>query len=314
MDTAITRREMLKRIYQAIVAAGAASFVSFADLVAAAERPESERPDVIWLHGTSCSGCSVSLLNLEHVPVIEVLTRFANIVFHPDLSAATGDQAVELLEHTSRSGKPYLLVMEGGIPVDLPHACLLADRPITEWVTQLARGASACIAAGTCATLGGIPDMHGTEAGSRTLTGFLQERRINKPVVNLPGCPMKPEHFLYTLLHLVQQGEPPRMDGLGRPRRFFAHTVHDRCIYYADFQEDHFARFIGDEGCLLKLGCQGPVTHNDCLSNGHNGNTNSCIRSGHPCVGCASEHFPRRIMLHQYDDPRAITDKGSEWD
>lgn len=39
---------------------------------------------------------------------------------------------------------------------------------------------------------------------------------------------------------------------------------------------------------------------------GHNNNTNTCIKAGHPCIGCASEHFPRQIMLHSFNDKRAI--------
>jgi len=306
MDSVITRREALKKIYQAIMVAGASQFISFSDLLAAAETPQQDRPDVIWLHGSSCSGCSISLLDLDHVPVIDVVTKFANIVFHPDLSLATGDQALDLIEKTRTGDRPYLLVLEGGVPVGMPHACMMGDRPISEWVKLMAEGADACIAAGTCASLGGIPQMQGTVTGDQTLTEYLANRQVHKPVVNLPGCPMKPEHFLYTLLHLIRKGTPPELDDSGRPLEFFARTIHDRCIYYADFQENYFARFIGDDGCLLKLGCQGPVTYSDCTVNGHNGNTNNCIKAGHPCIGCASEHFPRRIMLHTYDDPRAI--------
>ena len=39
---------------------------------------------------------------------------------------------------------------------------------------------------------------------------------------------------------------------------------------------------------------------------GHNGNTNTCIRAGHPCIGCASEQFPRQIMLHTFDEKKVI--------
>jgi hydrogenase small subunit len=196
----------------------------------------------------------------------------------------------------------------------MPHACMMGGRPITEWVEELAGGAVAAIAAGTCAALGGgVPAMHGTQTGSHTLQAYLRLRNINTPVVNLPACPMRPEHFVYTVLHYAHLGRLPDLDTRARPRRFFGRTVHERCIYYADFQEDRFAHFIGDEGCLLKLGCQGPVTRNDCLIRGHNGNTNTCIRAGHPCIGCASEHFPRRIMLHDYGDKRVMLGKKHDW-
>ncbi len=52
----INRREALKRIFRAVVAAGAASFVSYRDLLAAVAKPTDQRPTVVWLHGTSCTG------------------------------------------------------------------------------------------------------------------------------------------------------------------------------------------------------------------------------------------------------------------
>jgi len=42
---------------------------------------------------------------------------------------------------------------------------------------------------------------------------------------------------------------------------------------------------------LFKLGCQGPLTHADCNLRLWNGGTNTCIRAGAPCVGCAAESF-----------------------
>lgn len=298
------RREALKRIWGGIVACGASSFLTFEDLLAADAKP-IKPVNVIWLHGTSCSGCSVSLLNIEYVSVPDIITKFANLVFHPDLSLATGDQVETIIDKLTASGLPYIFVLEGAIPTALPHACLMADKPMTHWVDRVAGKATACIAVGTCAALGGVTRMAGMTAGSLTLAEYLKKKGIQKPVVNLPNCPLKPEHFVYTLLHYVRQGALPPLDRFQRPTRFFSQTVHERCIYYADFQEKRYARKIGDNGCLLKLGCQGPVTRNDCLINGHNNNTASCIRQGHPCIGCTSEHFPRQIMFHSFGDVRA---------
>lgn len=301
----LTRRQALKRIYAAIVAAGASSFVSFEDLLAADASTADQRLNVVWLHASSCSGCTCNFLNIEQVPVLDILTKFTNLVFNPDVSLATGHQVEALLRKVAVSGQPYVLIVEGSIPVGMPHACLLADEPIGEWVKRLAAPATACIAAGTCAVFGGVTTMRGMDAvGATTLDAFLAREGISKPVVSLPGCPMKPEHLVHTVLHYAMRGTFPPLDPEHRPMRFFGHTIHERCIYYADFQENHFARHIGDPGCLLKLGCQGVVTRNDCLINGHNNNTNSCIRAGHPCIGCASEHFPRQIMFHLHGDKR----------
>lgn len=296
-----SRRQFLEGLYRVVVAAGAGSLMSFEDLLAA--EAGAPRPNLVWLHGTSCSGCSVALLDIEEASVLDLLTVFTRLIFHPDLSLATGSQVPAILEGLVASGEPYLFAFEGGLPAGLPHACMLAGRPMTEWVEKLARGASLCIAVGTCAASGGVPRMAGTVTGSLALGDFLGDHGIDKPLVNLPGCPMRPEHFVHTLLHAAR-GRLPELDAERRPKRFFEHTVHYRCTHYGAYQESHFARFIGDSGCLFKLGCQGPVTYNDCLVTGHNGNTNSCIRAGHPCIGCASEHFPRPIMLHAHDDPR----------
>ncbi|MBB1126975.1 oxidoreductase [Thiospirillum jenense] len=298
------RRQFIQRLWQIIVAAGAAQLFNFEELLAAPTAVN--RPRLLWLHGTSCSGCSTAFLDIEQVSIVEILTQFVDVIFHPDLSLATGEQVIHILDHLTHHEDGFILVLEGGIPIKYPHACLMGERPMTDWITQLAPRASMLIAAGTCAALGGIPKMNGTVTGSMTLREFLQYKNINKPLVALPNCPMKPEHIVYVLLHQLKLGQLPELDELARPIKFFERTIHERCIYYADFQERRYAERIGDPGCLLKLGCQGPVTHNDCMRFGHNHNTNTCIRSGHPCIGCASERFPRQIMLHRYGDRRAI--------
>ncbi|CAK0755003.1 Hydrogenase (acceptor) [Gammaproteobacteria bacterium] len=301
---AFSRREFLASLWKMIVAAGASSFFSLQDLLAA--HTAGERPKVIWLHGTSCSGCSMAFLNIEQVSVVEILTEFVDVIFHPDVSLATGEQALRVIDHMAEQEEGFIFVLEGGIPVALPHACVMAERPMTEWVERLARRAGVLVAAGTCAAVGGVPRMNGTLTGSMTLREFLTSRGIKKPLVALPNCPMKPEHFLYVLLHQLKLGRLPEIDELARPKKFFSHLIHERCIYYADFQERRYAEHIGEDGCLIKLGCQGPVTYNDCVILGHNSNTNTCIRAGHPCVGCADEHFPRQIMFHAHNDRRVI--------
>jgi hydrogenase small subunit len=301
----ISRREALKRMYQVVVAVGASTFISFEDLVAADSK--LVKPNIIWLHGSSCSGCSCSFLDVADVPVVDILTRFTNVIYHPDVSLATGKQVVDILDKSAKELKNnYLFVLEGGIPVDMPHACLMADRPMTQWIDQMMDGAIAGVGAGTCASFGGVTTMNGMVTGSMPLADYLSKKRVIKPVINLPNCPMKPEHIIYTILHYARFQTIPPLDKHARPKRFFARSIHERCYRYSDFQEKNFARKIGEEGCLYKLGCQGPVTKNDCLINGHNDNTNTCIKAGHPCIGCASEHFPRQIMFHSYNDDRAI--------
>lgn len=300
------RREFLKRVYQLIVISGASSFFGVGDLLAM-EKPNAIKPNILWLHGTSCSGCSTSFLNVEQVSVLDVLTKYSNLLFHPDISLATGESVLKLLEDSAKSKEKYIFVFEGSIPTKAPHACILGDKPLTYWIELLGKNAIASVAAGTCAVFGGITNMSSWQdevVGPMSLFDFYQMNKIASPVVNLPNCPMKPEHLIYVLFHYIKLGTLPKMDGKNRPLRFFSNYIHERCTLYHDFQEKNFAKKIGDEGCLKELGCQGPVTKNDCLIYGHNGNTNICIKAGHPCIGCSSEHFPRDFMLHSYMDKR----------
>ena len=171
----------------------------------------------------------------------------------------------------------------------------------------MSKHSSACLGVGTCAAFGGVTNMKGTFTGASALRKVLKEQNIDKPTINLPNCPIKPEHFVYTILYYIKFNKFPPLDSQARPKIFFSKTVHESCTHYHEFKEDIFATKIGENGCMLELGCQGPVTKSDCMETGHNGNTNNCIKAGHPCIGCASEHFPRQIMFRSYDDERIIT-------
>jgi hydrogenase small subunit len=298
----MNRREFLKTVHSVLVAVGGSSFFTLEELEAL-EIGEIQKPDVIWLHAMSCAGCSVSLLKSK-VSILDILSNFTNVIFHPTIMSATGDDALELIE--KYNGNNLILVVEGSIPAKLPHACIMADRFITDWVRDIAKKAKLAIAAGTCATFNGICDMDGMCTGATSLRKYLEDQNIDIPVVNLPTCPMKPHHFVYTLFFYIKHKTLPPLDTENRPVRFFGQTVHERCIHYNDYQEKIFAKKIGDKGCLFKLGCQGPVTKNDCVGSTGEFDEYNCIRSGHPCVGCAGENFPRKIIFKRSDDNREI--------
>lgn len=119
MQQRISRRAALRRIYQALVAAGAATFIGYDDLLAA-DQGSDDKPRLVWLHGSSCSGCSVSFLNIDSVPVVDILTRFVSLVFHPDISLATGAQVTDLHREVLSSRVPYVFLMEGASPSVCP--------------------------------------------------------------------------------------------------------------------------------------------------------------------------------------------------
>lgn len=305
----MNRREALQKIYKVIVAVGASSFFTFDDLLAIDKKnSQFDKPNIIWLQGASCSGCTLSMTNIEDISFVDFILKFVNIIYHPNISLINDAEIPSLLKSAQKKlDNNYLLVVEGSIPTQLPHACLLADTPFVEWITQMSKHSRACISVGTCASFGGITNMKGTFTGATPLRNVLKAQNINKPVINLPNCPIKPEHFIYTILFYIKFKKFPPLDSQARPKMFFSKTVHESCTHYYEFKEEIFATKIGEKGCLLELGCQGPVTKSDCMVTGHNGNTNNCIKAGHPCIGCASEHFPRQIMFRSYHDERIIT-------
>jgi hydrogenase small subunit len=296
------RREFLKTVSKLLIAIGGANFFTYEELLAL-ENGEIKKPDIAWIHAMSCDGCSTSLLNSE-VSVLDIITRFTNIIFHPTIMAGTGEDALEILNKYKSDN--LIIVLEGSIPLDMPHACMMGERYIEYWVELVAKKANLAVAAGTCAVFNGITDMEGMQMGACTFRYFLKEKKIDIPVVNLPTCPMKPHHFLYTVFYYIKHGKTPPLDMENRPLRFFGNTVHDRCVYYSDYQEKIFAQKIGDRGCLFKLGCQGPVTSSDCVKSEGGFDKYNCIKSGHPCVGCGSENFPRKIMFKRSDDERDL--------
>jgi hydrogenase small subunit len=298
----MNRRDFLKAVHKALIAVGGINFFTFEELEAL-ELGEIEKPDIVWLHAMSCDGCSTSFLNAD-ISILDVLTTFTNIIFHPTIMAATGEMSLEIIEKYKSDN--LIMIVEGGIPTKMPHACLMGDKYITEWISEIAKKANVAIAAGTCSTFGGICDMKGMVTGAGSLRYFLNSKNINTPVVNLPTCPMKANHLLYTLFFYIKHKKLPPLDNTLRPLRFFGETIHDRCVYYHDYQEKIFAEKIGERGCLFKLGCQGPVTKNDCVKSSNAYDKYNCIKSGHPCVGCASENFPRTIMFKRSDDEREI--------
>ena len=115
-ERGISRRDFMK--FCGTIAAAMGMGPAFAPKIAAALTSD-KRPSVIWLHGSSCTGCSVSFLNriaaTAPTTVADVLTGAINLVFHATLMTPAGDAAVSELKRVYDSGN-YVLVLEGGVP------------------------------------------------------------------------------------------------------------------------------------------------------------------------------------------------------
>ncbi len=295
------RREFLKRsaTLAALMGFGGSAIPKIAEGM---EELSTGNPPVLWLQGQSCSGCSVSFLNSDEPNPVRILTHNISLLFHSTLSTATGELGMEIV-HRILQTEGFYLIVEGSIPTAIPEACMMGHHPITELVSNAATKASAVIAAGACAAMGGIPAAENNPTGAISVPNFLKGEGISKPVIALPGCPCHPDWLVGTIIHVLKFGLP-RLDELGRPKMFFSKLVHDQCPRFADYERENFAKTFSDEGCLFKLGCQGPLTHADCTLRYWNSRTNTCIKAGAPCIGCASENFAAKANFPFYTKNR----------
>jgi hydrogenase small subunit len=262
---------------------------------------------VVWIQAGTCTGCSVSVLNsvsptIKNVLIDEVVPgKHLNLKFQATVMAGEGDAVIQVLENTPKTNKNgYVLVVEGSIPTkDGGKYGSLGEKndkpvPMAERVETLARDALAIVALGTCATFGGIAAGKPNPGGYVGVDKFLKSNSINKPLINIAGCPPHPDWFIGSIASVLLFGlpKPADLDELKRPKLFYGNLIHENCPRRAYFDEGKFAKKFGEPGCLNELGCKGPVTHADCPLRKWNHGTNWCIDAGSPCIGCCEPGFP----------------------
>ena len=267
-------------------------------------------PKLLYLQAQSCTGCSVSLLQADTPGPVDMITRYSQLVYHPDLSATSGKQALDLLESyiTGKSGD-YFLAVEGAVPFDMPEACVIGDRPLSDYLKTAAGTMSGAVAVGTCSSYGGIPAAEGNPTGAVSLPEFY--KRIGKAplLISIPGCPVHPDWVWKSIIHLVHMGLPELTEG--KPAAFFQRRVHELCPRYHDFQQEIFAEELGDPGCLFKLGCLGPDTFSDCPTRRWNSGQTWCIEANAPCIGCASPGFAAKKSFPFYRNFEKTIERNS---
>jgi len=118
-------------------------------------------------------------------------------------------------------------------------------------------------------------------------------------LLRLPGVPVPPHHLIGTLGHLAMLGFP-QVDRFGRPLLYYGETVCKRCERRGELENGRFAGGFGEPGCLLQLGCKGPLTHNSCAVTRWNGGVSWCVGAGGPCTGCSEPGYPDHAGLGLY--------------
>lgn len=263
---------------------------------------------ILWLQGLSCSGCSVSMLDSAAPTPVEFLTGYVSLLFHSTLSTASGEKAMEVINHTVAKGG-YYLVVEGSVPAGMPKACMVGEETFPDQLSRAARQARAIVAVGACASFGGIPAAENNPTGAIGVREFLGKAGIATPVINLPGCPAHPDWTVGTVAYILKYGMPA-LDEFNRPIMFYGRLVHEQCQRFADYEREKFAHTFGDNGCLFKLGCLGPITHADCTLRLWNSRTNHCITAGAPCIGCAQPKFAASSSFPFYPKKPSTRGKG----
>ncbi len=171
---------------------------------------------VIWMTtGLGCDGDSVSITaaaqpSIEDV-ILGAIPGLPKVhLYNPVLAYDVGDDFLSAWYKAERGElEPFVLVMEGSIPNEELHkegywAALGTDsatgQPIktNEWIDRLAPKAAAVLAAGTCATYGGIHARAGNPTGPMGLAahpGWCWKSQAGLPLGNVPGGPCLPDHL-----------------------------------------------------------------------------------------------------------------------
>jgi hydrogenase small subunit len=283
----VSRRDFLK--YSASVAAlFGISQLEFATKVAQAMQSASKKPSVLWLEGQDCAGCTISFTGILNPPATKIILDKISLRYHETAMAAAGHLAEKVYHDTVKEGG-YVLVVEGSVPSADDRFCMVGGRPFKVILEEAAKKAGAIIAVGACATYGGIP------AATPSKGIGLNKALPGKAVINLPTCPVHPDHLAGTILYFLTTGKVPPLDNIGRPMIYYAESIHDNCRRRAHFDENRFLEDWNDpnqrEWCLAQKGCKGPLTNSDCPIRRWNEGINFCIDCGAPCMGCAQPEF-----------------------
>jgi len=250
----------------------------------------NKKINAIWLEVTGCSGNIISLLNSENPGLYDILTDIINFTFNNTLMGAEGEFAFEKFLETLDT--EFILLVDGAVStIENGLYTIVANykgKMITalEAIKMAGEKAKYVVAVGTCASYGGISAAKPNPSESKSV-----QEVLSRQVIRLPGCPCHPDWVVGTLAHLVGYGIP-ELDAEGRPLLFYGVTIHDNCTRRGFFDKGIFAQKFGEEGCMFKLGCRGPVTKTDCPRRKWNGYVNWPIGDNTNCIGCAGPHFP----------------------
>jgi hydrogenase small subunit len=216
--------------------------------------------------------------------------------------AASGFQAEKSLSDTIKNNKgKYIVLVEGAVPTKNGGVyCMIGGKTAESILQEVAEDAAAVVAWGSCESNGCVKAAKPNPTGATPI-----HKLVNKPVINVPGCPPIADVMMGVVTHLLVLGQVPALDSLGRPKEFYGRRVHDTCYRRANYDAGLFVESWDDENarkgyCLYKMGCKGPTTYNACSVIKWNEGTSYPIQSGHGCIGCSEEGFWDNGSFYQH--------------
>jgi hydrogenase small subunit len=254
---------------------------------------------VVWLEFQDCAGNTESFLRASRPTVADIILDTLSLDYHETIMAAAGHQAEKCLNDAiDGDNGAYIAVVEGSIPTGAGGAyCTIGGRSALDIAREVCGGAAATVAIGTCASFGGLPAASPNPTSALSVADAVPGLQN---LINMPACPANGENLAALIVYYVTFARLPELDGLHRPRFAYGKLIHDACEKRAHYDAGQYTEAWGDEGhrngyCLYKMGCKGPVTHQNCPNVGWNEGTNWPVGCGHPCIGCAEPSFWDRM-------------------
>ncbi len=250
---------------------------------------QDKKPTLVWFQGLTCNGNTHSFLN--HPNLEQLLSKF-EIFHHPSLRSTKSFNDI-----TSCEIPCDIFIFEGTYDPLMKRNGILLEKIVNHY----AKNAKHIIAAGSCASFGGMFKASAPERNSGLIfneeSSFGPLLKHKEKVINLSGCPIHPEWLGYTLGMIVAKREI-EVDELHRPIELYSNLAHHGCTRNEYFEWKVDASDFGEkEGCLYyKQGCRAPMTHASCNKILWN-EVNSKTRVGTPCFGCTEPDFPRQNLF-----------------
>lgn len=231
------------------------------------------RPPVVWLHFSECTGCSESFLRAADPEVAAILLDVLNVTYHETIQVACGVKAEANRDQTvaAHAGE-FICIVEGSIPTaDNGVYGMVGGRTMLEIAQSVVPAAKHAIAFGTCAAFGGLAAAAPNPTGAKGVRDA-----IGVDAINITGCPPHPVNLVACITSYLLDGRMPERRSDGRPLFCHGETIHASCSL--------------PHGCMQGYNCKGPRTYNNCQKALYN-QESWCVQVEHQCIGCSEPGF-----------------------